>query len=98
MERVSTMLRASGCLPASQRDRTVPPLRASPEKRDRRSGKRDPAGRRLANETYQLQEDVQRPDLHFDVRHRNRDLRPVMDGQTMALKAPALLAAGPVKV
>ena len=41
-----------------------------------------------------LQEDVQRPDLGFDLRHRNRDLRPVMDGQTLALTAPALYTQG----
>ena len=41
-----------------------------------------------------LQEDVQRPDLGFDLWHRNRDLRPVMDGQTLALTAPALSYQG----
>ena len=39
-----------------------------------------------------LQEDVQRLDL--GLRNLNRDLRPVMDGQTLALTAPALSTQG----
>ena len=49
-------------------------------------------------ESYDLPEDVQRPDLNLDIRHRDRDLRPVMDGQTLVLTDPGSVGAEPVRI
>ena len=73
----------------NQRDRTVPPLRIVVEKRNGRPGIRDPADRSRVNEAYFPPADILRPHIDHDVWHRDRDLRPMMDGQTLAARPRA---------